>query len=1252
MRLVLPHSGSTIVAWRMALAARGWCVLAVVGLLAVLSAGPAIALEAIAVGPDQDRIDITAHTERFTSRGDRLQIETAPGADGLSGRVEIKAQTPGTNPGWMVFALHNTTEKSVERWLVAERFTFIGSGISFPDLDASRISAVTPSQGFVPDRVTSDRADIFQISIEPGQTVTLAAEMATDRFPQVNLWKPFVYEAKQRERTLLNGILLGITGLLAVFLTALFAANHRAMFPAAGLVAWSILALLCVDFDFWHRIFRVTAEDNALYRAAAEAAVAASLVIFLFTFLKIARWHSWIKFFWLAWILCQLALVALAPLDPGLAATLARGSFLVIAGLGFLFILYLMLARQDRALALMTSWPLFMVWVFAAALAANGRITGEFIAAGLVSGLVFILLMLGFTVSQFAFRSMEATQTGTSDASQTRNFAIEGAGLATFEWNSRRNEVQTGALIEDVLGLQRGRLTCGLDDWLRHVGPRDQERLRDQFKDIAAKGGGMLQTDFMMRGSDNAQHWFSLRGATLPQTDPRTVRCVGLLRETTREKHAQDRIMQDAIKDHKTGLPNRELFADRLAVAVKAARASAAGGKLGLILFELTGIGLMLEEFDESTIENGVRAMLRLLQGKLGPLDTVGRLGGDRYGILIPDTGDPAHLAKLIEDLRHAIRKPVPMGRTDQTFNANLGVALLLEEQTDAPQLLHDAETALDRAKRAGIDRYEVFRPNMRLETDQRTADAAALRSAMDRKQLTLLYQPVYGLNPERLAGFEAVPRWLHPERGPLGLSAFMPIAGEAGFAGPLALQLMEIAAKSAMAWQKALPRDREPLFVGIHVGAGLPLRVEAVAEVRKLLTRVPLPKGLLRLYFSDDAVRDNPELACDVLERLRTINAGTALSDFGAGQFPIAHLPRLALDAVKLDRWMCIDALAGDSGAQLLRGVASLVRELGLAVQTDTLESPGDVAVLNGAGCTLGSGPLHGEPLDDAQVDNLLAAVRAAERKNERRGTLTGGLLTKSARPAQPPEARPAAVEPATEMRRKTANGSAATAGGANSPTIRRPVVAEPPPPPPKRPAPESARFDAAMSANALASAYDAAGQVEDYATGKLAGTNSAAAAMAAAAAGFAAPPRAEPAPPNPPQVLARSDTPTLMAEQARNEWPPAAPVAAPMPVEPAVGLARLQRGHFGFKTNGASPPAWTRPDPPPPPATAAPPPVVDAPAEHFAPPPLQRPGTAIAKSPPPGSPGSAFADGMPDADILRGLAARLEAALKRDGH
>src|SRR4029450_13001465 len=128
---------------------------------------------------------------------------------------------------------------------------------------------------------------MLRLTLEPGQPVPFAAELSSPQVPQLNLWDPNAYEAKQQHRMLCNGVLLGITGLLAIFLTAIFAANHRAIFPATAVIAWAALAYFCVDFGFWNKLFPVGPDRTALYRAAAEAALAASLVLFLYAFLRI-----------------------------------------------------------------------------------------------------------------------------------------------------------------------------------------------------------------------------------------------------------------------------------------------------------------------------------------------------------------------------------------------------------------------------------------------------------------------------------------------------------------------------------------------------------------------------------------------------------------------------------------------------------------------------------------------------------------------------------------------------------------------------------------------------------------------------------------------------------------------------------------------------------------------------------------------------------------------------------------------------
>src|SRR5262249_26082585 len=170
--------------------ARSVLVCLVAGLLVLASAPAAYALKSIAVTNELDRVEITALGEAYEGRGDVLQIETAPSGDGVTGRMSVRASTPGTNPAWFVFALTNTTDKPIERWLASDRYGMVGSGIVWPDLDARRIDAVTPSVGYVPERIKNDRSDVFRLTLEPGQTVTFVAELASDRFAPYSYGRP------------------------------------------------------------------------------------------------------------------------------------------------------------------------------------------------------------------------------------------------------------------------------------------------------------------------------------------------------------------------------------------------------------------------------------------------------------------------------------------------------------------------------------------------------------------------------------------------------------------------------------------------------------------------------------------------------------------------------------------------------------------------------------------------------------------------------------------------------------------------------------------------------------------------------------------------------------------------------------------------------------------------------------------------------------------------------------------------------
>ena len=959
-------------------------------MLLVLGTTNAFALKPIAVNGDLDRLEITNLGDVYDGRGDSLQLETAPGPDGAAGRMSVRASTLGTNPNWLAFALSNPTDKTIELWLTADRYNAVGSGVIFPDLDARRIAAISNSSGFAPERIKSDRADIFRVTIERGQTITYVAELTSDRFARLYLWKPLDFEQKQRDRQLFNGIMLGIAGLLAVFLTAVFAANHKAIFPSAALVAWAALALLCVDFGFWHKLFQMKPEDNAQYRAVTEAAFAASLIIFMFAFLRVNLWNGFARLLFLVWIAGQLAVVVVAILDPRLAATIARLSMPVIGTVGTVVMLYFAARGLDRALALIPTWIMFLVWQFGAATTLTGKLSGEFVVTGLIAGLVLIVVLIGFTVTQFAFRSGEPIYGANASQQQLRLAAIDRAGVAVWEWSARRDEIRFDAEVEGALGLGAGELPTKIDDFVGYLHPTDKERLLLSLSGIKERAGGVIHQEVRLRHADSSFRWFELEGASIPTTDHRQLRCVGLARDITDEKRAQERLMHDAVHDSLTGLPNRGLFFDRLGTAIGRAKTEQQG-KPTVFFFDIDKFRSINSSFGLIVGDSILLTVARRLARNLQPNDTLARISGDQFALLTTVPHDPQELATLAERLRLALRSPIRMAGQEIILTGSIGVALFDGMQADGRELVREAETAMFRAKRAGSDRIEIFRADMRGEKDARIAIESDLRRAIDTGQLTLLYQPIVALSNEELVGFEALVRWQHPKLGMLSPADFVPVAEETDLIVQLGSYVLTRAVADIGRWQKELPRPGQPLFVSVNISSRQLIKPDLVQEIRHLVGSAAVQSDTVRLEITESLVMENPEQASHILDLLKEAGVHLALDDFGTGYSSLAYLNRFPFDTIKIDRALVQSSGEGDNTAIIVRSIVALAHELGKKIVAEGIETPEDAAFLRSIGAQYAQGFHYGEPMSVGDVSRLLKLIRKADRRMRRRGLVHG---------------------------------------------------------------------------------------------------------------------------------------------------------------------------------------------------------------------------------------------------------------------
>ena len=275
--------------------------------------------------------------------------------------------------------------------------------------------------------------------------MTYVAELRTPSLPQLYLWEPDAFKDKSTSLTLYEGILIGIAGLLALFLTIVFVVRGAMIFPAAAALAWAVFAYVCIDFGFWRKMFGLEDATERIWRAGVEATIAATLIVFLFAYLNLRRWHVRYTHFALAWLVLMAAVVGLSVYNAPVAAGVARISIATVAGIGFLLILSLAARGSERAVMLIPTWYLLAVWVVAAGAAALGYLTNDLAAPGLVGGLVLIVMLIGFTVMQFAFSGSAGVVDNGPDA-ERRSLAMTGSGEGDLrlERARRRGQRQRG----------------------------------------------------------------------------------------------------------------------------------------------------------------------------------------------------------------------------------------------------------------------------------------------------------------------------------------------------------------------------------------------------------------------------------------------------------------------------------------------------------------------------------------------------------------------------------------------------------------------------------------------------------------------------------------------------------------------------------------------------------------------------------------------------------------------------------------
>jgi diguanylate cyclase (GGDEF)-like protein/PAS domain S-box-containing protein len=952
-----------------------------------LAVSPVLAVEAVNVRVDIAAIDLTDAVERLKSEGGRIQVSIAPGSDGIVRRMEVPAREVGAN--WAVVALANSSDEQIDRLIVVPHYQMVGSKILWPDLGLSRVVNMTPSAGDRPDRQDSATADIFRITLDPGNVVTYIMELRTDRLPQIYLWEPDTYKDKVNSFTLYHGIVIGIAGLLALFLTILFVVKGSFMFPAAAALGWAVLVYIGVDFGFWGKVFDMSAGAERVWRASGEAILAATLLVFLFAYLNLNRWHVRYAHIAIAWLAFLGALVAVALVDPSIASGIARLSLLFVAIGGFGVIIYLAVQGFDRAVLLIPTWFLLVCWVIAAGLAVGGWVTNDIVAPALLGGLVLIVLLIGFTVMQHAFAG-GVTQGIVTDV-ERRALALTGAGDLIWDWDVSADRVFTSPETESLLGLARGTLDGPAAQWIEVIHPNDRDRFRAALDSVVEQGRGRVAQDFRLRNPDGHSLWFALKARPVVGSDGEVIRLVGTLSDVSEAKIAEERLLHDAVYDNLTGLPNRQLFADRLDAALAIAK-SHSDLRPTVMLMDLDRFKQVNDSVGMAVGDSILLTLARRLGRLLKPQDTLARLTGDQFGIILVSEKDANRILAFAEASCKAVRAPITFNEREISVTASLGVVLSDAQPAASDELIKSAELAMYAAKRVRGDRFEIFKPTMRARKPDRLNLESDLRRALSRDEIVMLYRPIVRLENRTIAGFEAQARWDHPKMGRLSPFEFIAMAEETGLAAEIALFAIERTARQLTIWQRAV-RSRVPLFASVSVSSRQLLKSDVVDGLRAVLGRGGLARGTLKLELTESAVMQNPEQAAQVMKRLRDVGAGLALNDFGTGHSSLVYLPRFPFDTIKIARSF-VRANAKGARPVVLRSIIGLAHDLGMDVVAEGAENEADAVVLHHLGCEFAQGLAFGRPMLAEQAQDLILGKRLEAARpgiNDQRSMIRG---------------------------------------------------------------------------------------------------------------------------------------------------------------------------------------------------------------------------------------------------------------------
>ena len=431
-------------------------------------------------------------------------------------------------------------------------------------------------------------------------------------------------------------------------------------------------------------------------------------------------------------------------------------------------------------------------------------------------------------------------------------------------------------------------------------------------------------------------------------------------------------LAHDASHDALTGLPNRNLFMDRVEHAIKYSKRHSSY-LFAIFFIDLDRFKMINDSLGHNVGDLFLQAIAEILQGCLRSIDTVARLGGDEFTILVDDIQDVGEALMVAERILNKFLSPVIIKGEAVFPSASIGIVISTPDYDNCVDLLRDADIAMYRAKSSGKGRYILFDQEMYEQTLRLTQLESELHYALEHQEFELYYQPIVSLETDKLSGFEALIRWKNPKRGFISPIEFIPLAEDTGLIVAVGDWVLKEACHQLKTWLHKFP-EAANLKMSINLASHQIREPDVLEKLDVILAETGIDGNSIRLEITESTLMDQGEQTINKLAQLRARNIQLSIDDFGQGYSSLSYLHRFPINILKIDRAFVNQMTEGGENIEIVRTITMLAHTLNMSVVAEGVETQQQVEILKKLGCEFGQGYLFSRPLTAQAAEQVVA--------------------------------------------------------------------------------------------------------------------------------------------------------------------------------------------------------------------------------------------------------------------------------------